>query len=183
MHQSATRKQYLGEQVVPTTTPTTGTKPSSPSMSPITVNKLTIDKQPFVMYSNNTPVNFTISFENKDSVTQKPSPGKYVISVKNSVIPAAIYKFAYDCQTGELKGLNNKPNFENIDFENDYKNVKVFWNGKDYKNMIQNYTSGFEKKSFNQLKNALEGIADLSNPTTFAMFDTSIFGDLKRLCS
>jgi hypothetical protein len=108
MHQSATRKQYLGEQVAPTTTtPATAPGPKDPSafvksVTEIKINKDEYDKLIFKSPTYRNGITFTTKVT-KSSDTKDPSTGKmvpnnnYVIMLQS---PDIDIRFDYSCANG-----------------------------------------------------------------------------------
>jgi hypothetical protein len=108
MHQSATRKQYLGEQVAPTTTtPATAPGPKDPSAFVKSVTEIKINKDEYSKLIFKSPsypngVTFTTKVT-KSSDYKDPSTGK-MVSNPNYVImlesPSMDIRFDYNCASG-----------------------------------------------------------------------------------
>lgn len=184
MHQSATRKQYLGEQsttapVANTSTTTPVPATTSPSMAPMVTSLITLGNQDKVqVLYNNSPINFKIEFKPQVGAKNVVIPGVYSITVRPELksLSNVIYKFEYNCGSKSLTHLSTVNYFTESNINLDQ--ITVRYNNRDYKNTTQSYTVGFEKKTMNPALSSLRQLADSK-----LEWNISNFGDLTRLCS
>lgn len=106
MHQSATKKQYLGEQVAPATTPATAPGPKDPasfvkSVVDIAINKDANSKLLFKSPSMPNGITFTTKVskvpDGKDPKTGAIIPGVYTIILQSNSLDI---RFDFTCGSG-----------------------------------------------------------------------------------
>ena len=155
MHQGATKKQYLGEDVTTTqtTTPPATTKVTTPSIAPAPISKLTIQNTELQLFKNGKPVTLYV-YVRPELKNNQPVTGSYIIEVSNSKeIPNLVYKFTYNCSNPDV--VTQVSNLATVPEESQLNGITANYGDKTYENKIKTYTSGFEQKSYNELRNLL----------------------------
>jgi len=179
MHQSATRKQYLGEQgapaptttaatSAPTTTATTTAAPVSPALAPFGINTIVVDgNRKLNLYNDRQLMTLNVNVKPAKDDKGVVIPKSYKIWVTAPGIAGLQYYFKYNCGDKNIKATINTP--QTID------NAKIYArldNTTDYKNEMIRMYDGTER---NQL------ISILRQST---QWDVSSFGgELEKLCS
>lgn len=176
MHQSATSRHYLGEQVAPvtttpattTTTPVTPTK--SPSMAPMSISQINIKNGGnFKLTLNGKPLNFNAQFSPAIDKNKQPLPGNYRITVKPEGMVNFYYTLNYQCNNPTSvthTGFNLIPKVDQLTGITAEYNNRTFSNPDPSKPIDKNRPN---------LENLLSQLKQ-------AEWDISSFGDLSSLC-
>jgi hypothetical protein len=178
MHQSATSRHYLGEQVAPattvaapattTTTPVTTTK--SPSMAPMSISQINIKNGGnFKLMLNGKPLNFNAQFSPSIDKNKQPLPGNFRITVKPEGMVNFYYVLNYQCNNPTIvthTGLNLIPKVDQLTGITAEYNDRTFSNPDPSKPIDKNRPN---------LENLLSQLKQ-------AEWDISSFGDLSSLC-
>ena len=175
MHQSATKKQYLGEDVTTTQTttpPVVTPKVITPSIAPAALSALKIQNSELKIYKNGQPVILYVYVKPQIDKNNQPIPGAYRVEVSNTKeIPGLVYQFTYKCDNPEKVTQDNYSS--KTPKASELTGISAYYGGKMYENKITNYTEGFEQKSFNQIESLLSQIKSPS-----IVWDKSNFSNL-----
>lgn len=175
MHQSATNRHYLGEQVAPvtttpattTTTPVTTTK--SPSMAPMSISQINIKNGGnFKLMLNGKPLNFNAQFSPSMDNNKQPLPGNYRITVIPENMNNFYYILNYQCNnpTKVTHTVSLIPKVDQL------TGITAEYNNRTFSN--PDPSKPIDKNTPN-LENLLKGLKQ-------AEWDISSFGDLSSLC-